>query len=67
MSAIEPILTPWDYVRMAVADLILEKIDPDLIYSLTVEAETPEQFCAGAQALIELQDITKDYYERTEE
>lgn len=67
MNATEPLLTPWDHVRMAVADLILDGIDPEAVYHLTCDAETPEQFCAGALALIELNDIVNDYYQRIPE
>ena len=60
-------LEDFDYVRAGLADYVVEELEPSALWHLTFLATTPEEFFAGIQAAVELQDIVRDYYDTERE
>lgn len=72
MPLTENLPVPWDlsdfdYVRAGLADFVVEELEPHTLWNLTYLATTPQEFFAGVQAAVELQDIVRDYYDTERE
>lgn len=64
MSSTPPGCDPYDLMIAAILDSIVDGIPHEAIEDLCVDAQNAEQFYAGVQAAVELQDIWKDHHDQ---